>query len=62
MTCTSRSGGRRIFDYLCTDGVGVDLPAAVELRPAVFAWLCEHFDGDLDDASTGQFVLTKKPT
>jgi SAM-dependent methyltransferase len=55
-----RPGGRLIFDYLLTDGTGVDLPAAAEARPEVFAWLRERFDGDLDEASPGQFFLTKK--
>jgi SAM-dependent methyltransferase len=56
-----RPGGRLIFDYLATEAKGVDLPAAAEARPAVFAWLRDRFDGELDETSAGQFFLTKKP-
>jgi len=54
-----KPGGRLIFDYLNSSGVGVDTVEAVLERPAVFGFLRERFAVDLEESSAGPFVLTK---
>lgn len=54
------AGGKLIFDYLETEGIGVDTTAALRERRQVFDFLHQHFDGSLDPTSAGPFVCRKR--
>jgi len=54
-----RPGGKLIFDYLRTEGVGVDLGAAARERELVLSFIRNHFAGEVNAECPGHFVVTK---
>ena len=63
MTEALAPGGYLFFDYLLGDGDGLDTTQAVQERPAVIAYLSEHFDvahGRFDTTQSMDLTIVRK--